>query len=704
MRWHPFNYLSIQLVFATVIPILIVSSVISIPMITVWHEHVLEQAHLRLSQAGRTTEAIYAERLTSAMLFAELLAERPILLQVLRRGHHPDIQQFVQQIRGDTLFDLVTVVDSSGNILAQDGDTSFWRPDQIFSDTPTLWNIPGVGLINQISTPIDDQGVQFGRLIGTFALGEAFLLDMRTSTETDQSIFSTYGLVVSSLAHRQTADMPTLHPTSVLGTRASHSTQVTKVTIDAIPYLAAYAPLHHPYGQPIGTLEVLLPLEPIKAAQHQATITLLTITLSAVLAATFPGWILIRRLSRPVQQLADAAEAMGRDGLTQPVDVSGPMEVRILTQAIERMRQQLSETYCALEAEKARYANILESVEEAILTLDTDECVTSLNRSAEQLLGWTRTSAYGYPLYSIVNLEQGEALTLDRIPPVGTIHLTIRTSEAQVLTVSATRSRSITSIAGWPDEHIVVLRDISEEAALGRLKEEFLANITHEFRTPLSALMASLEILREDGDELSPPERQHMLTTIHTGVQRLDTLVRNLLDSASLQAGYFHVDPTVECLSPLILEAMEMMRPLLSERAQKMALTIPDEVPLVIADGRRIVQVLINLLSNASKFGPRGDTIQITIQVEPTEVEVAVIDHGPGVPADRQLHLFQRFLRPGTSTVRAQGIGLGLAIVKAIIERHGGQVRMRSPESQGTTFAFTLPCASENANKQDLDG
>lgn len=694
MHMRFFKYLSVQLVFAAIVPILIASTTISVPMIDVRRGQLLEQAHLRLAQAGRTIEVIYAERLTFAQLFADLLVERPALLQSVQAGDFQGMQAFVSQTRGDTLFDLVTIVSADGTILAQDGMVALWQADAAITATPTFWGMPGVGLVILITAPITSADEQLGMFIGHFVIDDAFLMDMRPRTEMDQSILLGNQLVASSLPNRFNHSAGSLRSDAVdAAVLQTGMPTVVEIAIAEVPYLVRYKPLRQLDGQVIGMIEVLLPLAPVRAAQNQATMMLLVITFCAVGAAILPGWLLVRRFSSPVRRLADATEAMGQHGLAHPVHVPGPMEVQILNRAIEQMRQQLHATYTALEAEKARYANILESVEEAIITLDANECVTSLNRSATSLLGWEHAAARGLPLGELVRLEPEQGLTLAHIPPVGTVQLTIRTHADQVLTVSATRSRFVRTPAvdDLAREHIVVLRDISEEAAVGRLKEEFLANITHEFRTPLAALTVSLEMLCEEEEPLSPAERQQMLTTSAAGVRRLDTLVRNLLDSASMQAGYFRVDPVACQLPPLIDEAVETMRPLLQERMQTIALELPEGLPPVLADDRRIVQVLVNLLSNASKFGPRGDTIQITLQFDPAEVTIGVTDHGPGIAPSRRPHLFQRFLRPGAETVRAQGIGLGLAIVKAIIERHGGHMSVRSNRAHGTTFAFTLP-------------
>lgn len=140
---------------------------------------------------------------------------------------------------------------------------------------------------------------------------------------------------------------------------------------------------------------------------------------------------------------------------------------------------------------------------------------------------------------------------------------------------------------------------------------------------------------------------------------------------------------------------MALVRPLLKQRRQSLDVALSEQLPPVAVDGQRFVQALVNLLSNASKFGPRGDRICLAVARDGEAVSVSVTDHGIGIAPSRQARLFERFLRPSAETIQAQGAGLGLAIVKAIVERHGA-VGVRS-DGLGTTFHITLPCVVAGA-------
>lgn len=693
MRARFYHYLSFQLMLVALLPTILIGSAMIVPMISERREQLLDQERLRALQAGRTMDAIYAERLGFATLLIELLSNRPVLVETIQEGNLEGIAAFVQQTRTDTLFDLVSVIDQHNRLLAQDGKTELWSANQAVMASPQFWSVSGEGLAVQVARPILLSGRQLGTIIGTFVIDNAFLTDMRARTDLDQSILFGNQLVASSLAGRAapaTIGLPDANVEAQV--LAGGTPTVVEAQINNEPYLTHYAPLRSPNGPIIGMIEILIPLASVHAVQLQATWSLLLITILVACMGIALGWVLARWFTRPIGVLMHAAESIGRGDLYHQVVAGGPTEVRVLGQAIDQMRKQLAQSHSALDAEKSRYENILESVEEAVITLDPHARVTSLNRSAEALLDCTRATAHGQMLHQVVHVYGDTPLAIDLIPPLGTTRLAICASHDRIVTVEATRSSVLALPDTTPSEHILVLRDVSEGAAVAQLKEAFLANITHEFQTPLAALIVSLEILRDDhgANTLSSTDREAMLTTIHIGVQRLNTLVRNLLDSASLQAGYFRVAPDVSQLLPLINEALETMEPLLQQQQQTVELILPDTIPAVVADERRIVQVLVNLLSNASKFGPTGDTLQLTVQVADNEVVVGVTDHGPGIAPNRRQYLFERFLRPGSDIVRAQGVGLGLAIVKAIIERHGGQVRVQGGDQNATSFLFTL--------------
>lgn len=677
-----------QLMVAALLPIILVSVLIGVPLIEGRRAQLLKQEHLRAEQAAHAAELLYRERLGFATLLATLLADRPVLIQSLSAGNDAGLQEFVQQTRNDTLFDLVTIVDSDGRILAQDGMASLWRPTQVSTDRPLFWSVPDIGLVVQVASPIVREGEQRATLVGSFLIDRALLGYVRAQTNLDQSVLFDAQVVATSLA-RRAAQSPGPLGGIVLGDAPTSA----EVLIGDAPYLVHYLPLATPGGRPMGTIEVLLPLTPVRNARRDATAALLGGTVVAASIAVWLGWYLAQRLTRPIRRLSTAAVAIGRGHLDQPVPASGPAEIRLFGWTLDHMRRQLAESRAALQAEKARYANILESIEEAVIILDPEERITGLNRSAETLFGIDRTVAQGRTLSDIVRRDDDRSLALVQIPAIGVVQLALRTSDGDRLLVAATRSEMME--LGTPaSEHVIVLRDVGEEQAVRQLKDAFLANVTHELRTPLAALIASLEILRDEHQTMTADEQTQMLDALHSGVHRLDALVQNLLDSASIEAGYFRVDPEVHDLLPLVDEAVALVRPLVQQRRQTLVVERPEALPPVLADGQRVVQALVNLLSNASKFGPRGDRIVLAVTGDAGCATLRVTDHGVGIAPGRQARLFERFLRPSAETVKAQGAGLGLAIVKAIVERHGGVVTVHS-DADGTSFCFTLPAATE---------
>ncbi|HET6344251.1 MAG TPA: ATP-binding protein, partial [Myxococcota bacterium] len=234
----------------------------------------------------------------------------------------------------------------------------------------------------------------------------------------------------------------------------------------------------------------------------------------------------------------------------------------------------------------------------------------------------------------------------------------------------------------------------SQLRQLNQLKDEYLFSVAHEVRTPLASLVASVEILAGDYERMAPTEREATIRRIERGAVRLQTLVENVLDAGSIRAGRFAIHPNPADLSVVLDGVVATLQPLLEEKRQQLETDLPDPLPAVQADERRITQVFANLISNASKYGPEGDRIVVAARVRESDVLVKVSDHGPGIPLPEQGELFERYFRSASSARTSPGTGLGLAISKAIVEAHGGSVGLESDPRLGTTVWFTLPLAS----------
>ncbi|MCA1553048.1 MAG: HAMP domain-containing protein, partial [Chloroflexi bacterium] len=233
---------------------------------------------------------------------------------------------------------------------------------------------------------------------------------------------------------------------------------------------------------------------------------------------------------------------------------------------------------------------------------------------------------------------------------------------------------------------------------------DFLAVVPHEFKTPLAALAASLELLESDTDSF-PAEHGVLVRSIHRSVIRLNSLVDNLLDSASIQAGQFHIVPEPYELARVIEQASLYTQPLLDQKHQLLELDVEQPLPSVMADPRRITQVLINLISNANKYSPADEPLTLRAHSSGGFVRVSLIDQGAGIPASEQRELFQRYVRMNATGAGApSGMGFGLAIVREIVEQHRGQVGLHSEQGHGTEVWFTLPIASREEIRRALDG
>ena len=244
------------------------------------------------------------------------------------------------------------------------------------------------------------------------------------------------------------------------------------------------------------------------------------------------------------------------------------------------------------------------------------------------------------------------------------------------------------SVTAW------ILRSAVKKESVHHLRSHFLASITHEFRTPLAALRASVEFLVDEMAHLSRPEIDELLRAIHMSVTGLQTLIDNLLESISIEAGNFVIRPEAMELESVVSEAARIMHPLLNRRQQQLNVAYSRPVPLVYGDPKRLVQVMVNLLSNASKYGPMGQPIDLTVATaNDNTVRVTVADRGTGISPTKRDHLFRRFSRLNTAAGAQQGIGLGLWVVHAIISEHGGTVGVEERPGGGAIFWFAVPIA-----------
>ena len=243
------------------------------------------------------------------------------------------------------------------------------------------------------------------------------------------------------------------------------------------------------------------------------------------------------------------------------------------------------------------------------------------------------------------------------------------------------------------------VRDVTAQAELLRLKEEFLMEVAHELRTPISALIASLDLVVEDVLTMPREELERLAGTLRRSGLRLEHLVENLLDAGSIEAGTFQVRAGPSSLRHALSEALAFVQPMLESKGQRLTTVLPPDADRVMADERRTTQVFANLITNASRYAPEGTEVTVRAATADGFVRVTVADEGPGIPADEQNRLFQRFFRSRQVREQAGGLGLGLAICRAIVHAQGGDIAIESEPGRGTSVHFTLPKARHLAEE-----
>jgi signal transduction histidine kinase len=261
---------------------------------------------------------------------------------------------------------------------------------------------------------------------------------------------------------------------------------------------------------------------------------------------------------------------------------------------------------------------------------------------------------------------------------------------------------------------VILIRDVTEERALDRLKNEFLANVSHELRTPLTPILGFAALIRENLERVifpaivpDDPKVRKVTTRVNEHIdiivreaERLTELIDNVLDIAKMEAG--RIDWVFQPIAPseFLERAIAIVEPLCRQKNLTLIQIIDRDLPLVMADKNRLIQVLLNLFSNAIKFTERGD-IECRAAVEDDRLVVSVRDTGIGISSEDRVLIFERFKQVGNIlTDKPKGAGLGLPICKQIIESHGGEIGVESLMGEGSTFYFTLPISREALQMQ----
>lgn len=437
------------------------------------------------------------------------------------------------------------------------------------------------------------------------------------------------------------------------------------------------------------------------AVQQNLINTLVLALFFIILVASVLGIWFSQRISQPIVDLANAAAEFRQGNLDAPIAVQSPVwEIDQLTNTLEDGRIALRHSLQQLQAEKAWIEHLLNSIVEGMLTLDHENRITFASAGISKITSIDVDPLIGQRIEDIFLPLEGEIDFSRQLPAIGQqrrISVRLRNGQERLLSIS--KSKLIPPEASSADQALVI-RDVSNEEYIHRLLGDFMANITHEFRTPLAALEASSELLLDNLYSLSTSEIEELLVSLNLGIISLQTLIDNLIEAASIEAGRFKISPQPVSLNAIVRETLDIIQPLAKKYSLQLISQPIDESILVMADQRRTVQVLVNLLSNAVKHSPEKGKVEIKHNLINKKLRVEVSDEGGGIPPGQRSNLFRRFAHLDTDNERArQGAGLGLSVVREIVEAQQGEVGITELAEGGTSFWFTLPLVNQGVGE-----
>jgi signal transduction histidine kinase/HAMP domain-containing protein len=470
--------------------------------------------------------------------------------------------------------------------------------------------------------------------------------------------------------------------------------------MDAEDQYAASFPIFAVTGEAIALLEARLPSSDIDASVGGLAKRLLGTAIVLAALAVLAGIVLGRQVTGPVATLTDAVEKLGHGDFSTSIPVGGTKEVGKLGRTIEDMRNNLIELTGTLRRREAEAQAVLSGIVEGVYAVDKSRVIRYLNPQAARLLGVQAHEAIGRFCGDVLkpcrDTENGPRPCETRCPIIrARSEGSAQATENLQLSDGPPRITIITSSSPVDDLQVQVIRDETELEGVRRARDSVLVNISHEFRTPLAAQLASIELLREGFDTMTTDQQKELVLSLERGALRLTRLIDNLLESVRIESGQLSIRHQSVAIAELIEDSDALVGALLTQRRQRLEVRLPEDLPNVDGDGPRLTQVFVNLLANASKFAPEDSAIRIGAEHTGEFVTTWVEDEGPGVPEIESNSIFDRFYRGGGQEPEPGGLGLGLWIVKSIIERHGGTISARRTPEGRTRFEVKLKVTAE---------
>ena len=442
----------------------------------------------------------------------------------------------------------------------------------------------------------------------------------------------------------------------------------------------------------IGFVRVSIPLSDVDARLSALRGTVLFGAGVGVLVALAIGLFVARRITSPITEMTSVAEALGQGDYSGRVESRSGDEIGVLGDTMNRLAEELTRRIASLGHERAQLGAMVAGMQEGVLAVDHEGRIVFCNRAVGRLLD--------------VNAEIVEGQALAEIAPVPELHELLadareqQTPDRRELTVRGLAGDIVMDARATPfeaDEErgvVVVLYDITNLRRLEQIRTDFVANVSHELKTPLTSIKGFVETLLA-GAIHDEENNMRFLAKIEDQVNRLTNLVSDLLSLAQIEAPAEEIPLTAVDWLPLIQQTVQRHEPAIASKRLDFSLDMPDHPIRVQGDDEALIQILDNLLDNAIKYTAEGGSVSLRVSVQDSCAVLHVEDSGIGIPRGDFERIFERFYRVDKARSRELGgTGLGLSIVKHLVRGLRGEIRVESQVARGSLFTVLLPLAT----------
>jgi two-component system phosphate regulon sensor histidine kinase PhoR len=434
---------------------------------------------------------------------------------------------------------------------------------------------------------------------------------------------------------------------------------------------------------------------------------LAALALAAVISGAF-GWWLARRTSRQFQAIARGAEQLSRGAAAAKLDLPDIEELAVLAAVLNRIATQIDQRTQRIGRQDYQQEAVLASMIEGVLAVDSDERIITLNSAAAELIGNHQSNLQGRNLHEVIrnaDLRRFVQRALESPDPIED-DVVLHGQRERIFRVRGTALRDGSAPSGSGVGAVVVLADVTRYRQLENLRRDFVANVSHELKTPIASIKGFVETLL-DGALANPEDADRFLKIIASHAERLNNIIEDLLSLSKIEQSEEAANLPLSraLLRPVLEAAISSCQP--QADARQVALVLDCDPSITVQLNPPLFeQAVINLIDNAIKYS--GTHSQVIIEASVAEVESAaneppvpdqaeivlsVRDRGCGIAAEHLPRLFERFYRARSR--KLGGTGLGLAIVKHIVQAHHGRITVESTLGEGSVFSIHLPAKSE---------